>query len=341
MASFGYDNSKRTVKLVNIYFFVLVFFILARDNKLDMKSEKITKLERWILYPLSIILLIVFAFYDLPMMKSLYDQTNVFGRLGENIGEVPFFLLSVFCTALAFRYHPKNSKNQDIILSIVFGFLSLLFAGWGGGCVMNYLKADTYGFGSHLWVAFAVAFAYLIVAYLLAYLIKIEKKEQAYVYAVFVIVVYVATFLAMNLLKFIWYRPRWRFIVATYDPATWDDYFRPWYQIGCSWHFSNNYASFPSGHTMNALGILLLAYSSCFFEKLQGKEWIIRVAAYIWAALVALSRTIMGAHFASDTTAGFIVEFLLIDLFAAHFYPWLGRKIYPALFPPKPAKKMP
>ena len=48
---------------------------------------KLHKLERFIVYPFLVGLLVLFAFYDLPIMQNLYDPTNIFGRLGENVSE--------------------------------------------------------------------------------------------------------------------------------------------------------------------------------------------------------------------------------------------------------------
>jgi hypothetical protein len=55
---------------------------------------------------------------------------------------------------------------------------------------------------------------------------------------------------------------------------------------------------------MNALCWIALAGASAFMDKLKGKEWIIRLLVYVWAALVALSRTIMGAHFSERHDGG-------------------------------------
>jgi hypothetical protein len=56
---------------------------------------KISKWERFILYPLAAVLLTIFAFYDLPIMQTLFDTHNVFGRMGELGGEIPLQLLGV------------------------------------------------------------------------------------------------------------------------------------------------------------------------------------------------------------------------------------------------------
>jgi membrane-associated phospholipid phosphatase len=132
----------------------------------------------------------------------------------------------------------------------------------------------------------------------------------------------------MNILKFFWARPRWRHFYSQYEAGQ-TEYFKPWYILSCNGHFSDTYASFPSGHTMNALCWIVFAGASSFLSGLKGKEWIIRLFVYVWAVLVAMSRTIMGAHFPSDTTAGFLIELLLFDLMGHFFYPWFHAKLSP------------
>ena len=103
----------------------------------------------------------------------------------------------------------------------------------------------------------------------------------------------------MNVLKFFWARPRWRHLYADYQDGA-DAYFKPWYVLSCNGHFSDFSASFPSGHTMNALCWIVLAGASTFIDAFKGKEWIIRVVVYIWAILVAMSRTIMESRLSGD-----------------------------------------
>jgi membrane-associated phospholipid phosphatase len=291
----------------------------------------LTKWERFVLYPLCGILLILFAFYDLPIMQSLYNPTNFFGRAGELFGEVPTQLFGVVCGFWLFRFRDKSTKARNVIFAIVGLVVAVFFAGYGGGQIYSYLHSPiaSYSFHPGIWIAFPVAAAYLLVGGLLGYLIKISKPREAVVLAYFFVIFYLLTLLVMNGLKFFWARPRWRFLVNEYGEAA-KAYFQPWYCWGFRWKFSDSYASFPSGHTMNALMWICLAGCSSFIDKLKGKEWIVRLIVYVWAILVAISRTIMGAHFPSDTTAGFVVELLCFDLLGHYFYPWFRAKLLPA-----------
>jgi membrane-associated phospholipid phosphatase len=303
---------------------------------------KITKWERLILYPLIVALMVVFIFFDLPIMQSLYDTRNVFGRMGELGGEIPLQLLGVICGFWLFRFRDTSSKSRSLWWGVLFIVIAIFFAGYGGGQVYSYLKVQkysTYDFHPGIWFALPIAALYLGVGALIAFKTKISHPEEAIVFAWFMIILYFATLLSMNVLKFFWARPRWRFLVSEYGVDEAAQHFQAWYLWGFRWKFSDSYASFPSGHTMNALCWIVLAGASSFLDPLKGKEWIIRLFVYVWAALVAFSRTIMGAHFPSDTTAGFVVELLLFDLLGSFFFPWFHDKLLARLSPKeKPIK---
>jgi membrane-associated phospholipid phosphatase len=290
---------------------------------------KITKWERFVLYPLVAILLILFTFYDLPIMQSLYNQSNVFGRMGELGGEIPTQLLGVVAGFWLFRFRDKTTKKRSILYGILFALVALFFAGYGGGQIWTYLKSNqsNYSFTPGIWFAVVIAGIYLLVGGAIAFLSKISSPKEAVVFAYFFVILYGATWLLMNATKFLWFRPRWRFLVREYATGDPSQYFQPWYVLACQGKFDDHYASFPSGHVMNSLIWVSLSLTSAFIEPFKNKGWIIRLCAYVWAALVALSRTIMGAHFPSDTTAGFFFEFLLFDLLSAFFYPWFQKKL--------------
>jgi membrane-associated phospholipid phosphatase len=291
----------------------------------------LSKWERFVLYPLGVILLIVFAFYDLPIMQSLYNPANLFGRAGELFGEVPTQLFGVICGFWLFRFRDKSTKARNIIFAIVGLVIAIFFAGYGGGQIYSYLHSSISSYSWHpgIWIAFPIAAAYLLVGGLLAFFLKISQPKEAVILAYFFVIIYLGTLLLMNGFKFFWARPRWRYLVSEYgDQAAMN--FQPWYLWGFRWKFSDSFASFPSGHTMNALCWICLAGASSFIDKLKGKEWIVRLIVYVWAILVAISRTIMGAHFSSDTTAGFLIELLFFDLMGTYFFPWFHSKLMPS-----------
>lgn len=284
---------------------------------------KITKIERFIIYPILIGLLVLFAFFDLDITHSLYNPESIFGRLGENLAEAPFQMLCVFACLLLFKTRNKSSKGLDIGLGILFMTLAIIFAGYSGGRVISYTKR--YGWDASLQWPLAIAFGLFnfVVPALFAWKAKIEDRNKAIAISLFIVIMWILSFVLMNALKFLWHRPRWRYLVTTEDP---DAGFVPFYILGCNGGFESNYASFPSGHTINAIGVISISLLGYCFPSLDKSAFPLRLFAYVWAILCAISRIIMGAHFASDVTAGFFVGFLLFDLMSTFFLPFFVKK---------------
>ncbi len=286
---------------------------------------KITKYERIIIYPCLVGLFVLFAFFDLNITHALYDPNNVFGRMGEILAEEPFQLLAVFASLILFKYRDKTSKARNITFGILYMLLAIFLAGYAGGRVVSY--SDNYGWSTVMRWSLAVpfgAFTFILPA-LIVHFCQIKNQRKAIVFSLFVLIMFVASFLMMNILKFFWHRPRWRYIVTL--EGDYDQYFVPVYILGCNGSLSTNYASFPSGHTINAIGVISLSLLGAFLPKYDKAGLLLRILAYIWAVLCAFSRIIRGAHFATDVTAGFLLGFFLFDLMSSFFYPFLENKI--------------
>ena len=83
--------------------------------------------------------------------------------------------------------------------------------------------------------------------------------------------------------------------------------------------FSNIYASFPSGHSMNSAGVILLMLLPPMIPALEGKERVLHALVYVWCAVVGISRVFMGAHFASDVTVGILLSLAIFEVLRAIF----------------------
>lgn len=286
---------------------------------------KITKYERFIIYPLLLGLLVLFAFYDLNITHALYNSNVIIGRIGELLAELPFSLVAVYASILLFRVRNKDTKAKNIGFGILFMFFAIGFSIYSGGRVISY--SPNYGWSTALRWVLAVIFAlfnFLLPGFL-AMKTPIKDSGKVFAFALFVVIMWFAILLLMNVLKFFWHRPRWRYIVTLEgDP---DSYFVPVYILGCNGSLHTNYASFPSGHTMNAIGVISVSLIGSIIPSLEKKGLYIRIGCYIWTILSALTRIIVGAHFASDVTGGFLFGFLLFDLMSTFFYPFLEKKL--------------
>lgn len=157
-------------------------------------------------------------------------------------------------------------------------------------------------------IALLIGLAMAAISILITLKIPADKKQQALSFAITAILYFVLVLIVMNVLKSIWGRMRFREMA---DPLT---QFTPWYQIMNRGGFSDIYASFPSGHSMNSAAVILLTLLPGFLPQLEGKKRILKIVAYVWMIIVGSSRIMIGAHFASDVTVGIMLSLLLSEL---------------------------
>lgn len=80
----------------------------------------------------------------------------------------------------------------------------------------------------------------------------------------------------------------------------------------------SDYGSFPSGHTANAATIALVIW------VLFPKVWTAIVGA-LWVLAMALSRTFLSVHWATDTLGGALVGAGVVLVLAAWLLPWVRK----------------
>lgn len=250
-------------------------------------------------------LLTIFTFTDLAISMAVYGK-NIFGQIFEVIGEVPFAFLAIFAFALLFRFRSKKSKAISIVLGIVFGLLTALFSTLGGFMTWNYLHENIAG--APQFIAIIIALALGVAAVLLSRTVPQEKQREAITFALIAIIYFISVIVVMNVIKGAWGRMRIREMT---DATT---QFTRWYVITPRGGFDNVYASFPSGHAMNAAGCILFCLLPSFVPGLRGKESILKIAAYIWIVVIGIGRVMMGAHFASDVTVGALLSLLMFEV---------------------------
>jgi membrane-associated phospholipid phosphatase len=112
--------------------------------------------------------------------------------------------------------------------------------------------------------------------------------------------------LITTLLKSVWGRIRYRDLHSMAEFCVW---YKPCGRI-------SNY-SFPSGHTA-AISVIL-----CFLQWKHNPYERVSLLRYVLVAggiaLMAISRMMMGAHFLSDTIAGFLITYTLYLIWKYHF----------------------
>ena len=286
-----------------------------------MKYKPLLNKERFIVYPLLVAIFVVVSFFDLSVTKTLYNPSNVFGRVFEFIGEQPFQFFAVLSSVILFRFRDKSVLWKNVLFGILSAILAVFFAGYAGGQFFAY--ARDLGWGELYWAFFLILFVYVIGAVAIAYTLSVKNEREAVAYALSVIILYALVWLVMTGLKTIWQRPRWRYLVTTEDPISG---FRNVWEPRPNWPFRSIYASFPSGHTMNAIASFVMIPFLLRRFGIKDSIWL-HLIPYLWGILVALSRIIVGAHFISDVTMGYILGLLLYDLTFTFLFPFLEKRL--------------
>ena len=140
---------------------------------------------------------------------------------------------------------------------------------------------------------------------------------------IFMGTVIVVQLLVITILKRVWGRPRYRFLISENGSL---DYYRNWWEVnsGVKELFphisSDNFKSCPSGHTASASCAFLIVLLPRFNEKLKGKEVMLMIVAAIWALIVGFSRHLMGAHFLTDTSFAMMIVMIIFGVMYLIFF---------------------
>lgn len=89
---------------------------------------------------------------------------------------------------------------------------------------------------------------------------------------------------------------------------------------------TSDFGSFPSGHTANAATIALVVW------VLFPRVWT-AVLGCLWVVAMALSRTFLSVHWATDTLGGAFVGASVVLLLAAWLLPWVRAQTAPRAAP--------
>lgn len=269
------------------------------------------KKERRIVFAVGLALLLLFTFTDLQISMAIAKKP-FWARALEVVGETPFTTLTIAACAILFRFRAKKNIALNILGAVGAGALFALFSLMGGFMTYNYLT-DNLGQISMLWMVLpAVMMAGLGIW--IAWAIPAQNRGKALRYAATALLYCILVIVIMNSLKTVWGRMRFREMT---DPI---HEFTRWYQIVPRGGFNNIYASFPSGHSMNSAGVILLTLLPPMIPALAGKEKVLHTIVYVWCAVVGISRVFMGAHFASDVTVGVLLSLAIFEVLRALLY---------------------
>lgn len=257
--------------------------------------------------------LLLGSFFDFSITSNLFDPDTGWAKILAAYGPLPCFWAIAFGGGLVLNI---NSARECPWYQHLFGVLIFLACEIGSvwyitTCGQNEL---------HLAVVPALLLAVVLVLLpgLFFYSTARDLDRQIQIKLVWMVVLVCGgQFVIVQLLKHLVMRPRFLALLA--DPSI---RFHPWWQNGreASVKASELYAanrdlfrSFPSGHTASAACIFLMCLVPCFDSKWNKN--MVFLLCLLYTLVVAFSRMVLGFHFLSDVSMGFMITTLLF---------WLG-----------------
>jgi membrane-associated phospholipid phosphatase len=252
-----------------------------------------------ILVSVWIILAVVFGFFDLNISKQVVNQNFVWAIFLENYGMIPgmFVILSgiyIYCSFIKLKSDAWSYIQRVVLFLVSSGLIIYLLE-----ILLDRLVSEN--FITSLIIAFAVNLIIFIV-------LQIRKQVEsisAIQYAKIVIgISFFGYVICVQAIKYVWGRVRFRELDAAFSQFT------PWYMP----QGITGFDSFPSGHA--AMGFMLL---SILILLVNAKRWLknsVVAIIFLYGMVLAMSRVVIGAHYASDVMFGsffIIVSFLVFS----------------------------
>ena len=248
-------------------------------------------------------LLVLGVFFDTKIADRMYQPENTAAIILEIVGIFPPFIFVASMFVVLFLLVKREDKNRVLKKVLCTVGAAFVYVGFGFTAVEQVLD----GFLWRVLVGLGTAVILTPLTFLVFRKRSQDTLKRLAIFLIFAsIVAVISSLISINVLKYLWGRPRYREMMADGDFAL--TAFTPWYKInGFSLH---GHHSFPSGHTCSATNLLVLCALGEVFsdEERKSKAYALFCAVYIFA--MAYSRMVLGAHFLSDVTGGFFIGFL-------------------------------
>lgn len=242
-------------------------------------------------------LAVLFGIYDLPISQCVVDTASPFGLGMELLGMLVAPYLVTSSGMVIFSYCQKQAGLRHRLTGMLLGGMlaagGLAYAGW------IYAQAS-------LAICIAAVLLTGAAAGGLAYYLLPKTAEELWEFfkiSVTGVVYMVLVMVVINLFKIFWGRVRFREMEGDFS------LFSPWYLP----QGINGHRSFPSGHTSNAATLYIVT----MFAPLCRKNWqkmLCYLIPILWILVMAVSRVLVGAHFASDVLFGAGISIALFYL---------------------------
>ena len=278
-----------------------------------MKNMRIPLL---IVLGVAIIGIIFGSFYDLNISKAIASADNKLGLLLSAIGPTIGFGGVAVMGGAFIRFALKGEYKlwQKILFWVLAAACYAVSVYYPAG---EYFGINGFYGSAPKWVGYLIVFLPELAAVVLGYYLfkDCENKKMWIIFVIVIALLVFALLYVIPALKDLIHRPRYRLIVATGVE------FHNWWEpcnnykelIELYGTASDNFKSYPSGHTAEASILLVttLFYPLAGerFKKLQRPLFICSCCLIV---IVAFARVLAAAHFLSDVSTGATVMVLLL-----------------------------
>ncbi len=292
--------------------YILVTIVLYRYCEIGEKLVK--KIEIFSLIIISI-LIIVGTFYDYQITSKFNGHLLLYGRFFEIMGDLPvtvgLSLIATYYSSLIMKKPSKYFKILGVLLVIISVFLSSIIfivifkylnpvGGHSSGPISNPYKFVSLILGTMFLTYF------ILVLNKISY-IELKKYKKLVLFALTMIL---TVLIGTNIIKIISGRPRFWLISEGQEE------FRKWYYIN-PFASGNEYMSFISGHTANAMLMILITLIPTQFVTRNKRKLLI--FAISWGILTGASRIFSGQHFLTDVTFAILFVGIVYKIFVRIF----------------------
>jgi membrane-associated phospholipid phosphatase len=250
-------------------------------------------------------LLVAGTFFDLPLDTALYNPQSLFAKLFAKISVLPEFAIIVMTPAMAgtalYAIRRGLSRKSLALLVALVAFISLSNF---GRMIEDVQEASG--------LSHRVSVLLLLVCYAVFFFAALPfAKKQPYEMLIVALIGLCAESLGhviVTLLKMFWGRQR--FYTMTDSAAQFTQWYLPQGKAA-----SDNFMSFPSGHSFGAMLAVWFAFFPRFIQELKKWTPLIFAATIIFGLCAMASRLIAGRHFLSDVTMGASLALAMLALF--------------------------
>ena len=261
------------------------------------------------------------TFNDEDIASSIFSPDNLPVKIITSTGVYPFFASYVFFLGALAEQESHSGKNKPVrVLMSTICVVSAILVGFIGSVV--FFDVDCLGtiFPSLSTNMPVIAVGSLIGMYplfFLGYHLAGKSDDKLLLKKLkCIVLIMLMAFIAMQGLKSLFHRPRYRTVVLGYEGIGFVPWYKPFHGVS---EFvetlgirKGEFRSFPSGHGVLSISMVYVLESlTWFFPKLKNRGLVLCLFGFLFGTTIMLTRMILGAHYLSDVSAGAMIGTLL------------------------------